>query len=233
MKRVASALLFAGMGLISNLSAKCLKGDCFTGIGVEQTNSFIYAGNYERGVFDGHGALLAAGGISYRGDFMNGVFHGQGIFVDQLNRIGYEGNWARGRFDGYGELRDFDNSKYYGDWVGGVFHGRGIYASGHGSCPTLGQASLKSIEPDLIISGCKYEGDWAHNLPNGRGQLTLYMTKPGSDLVEDNLIFSGNWLEGKPRRGQWTNRSERIHTENNLDFRWQNPAIERWANEKG
>jgi hypothetical protein len=47
------------------------------------------------------GTLRTAEGVLYKGDFMDGKYHGEGTMVQPDGRI-YKGEWAFGKQDGFG-----------------------------------------------------------------------------------------------------------------------------------
>lgn len=92
--------------------------------------------------------IIAAVGMSYRGDFVHGDFTGDGIWLDGDKR--YEGQFINWLFHGKGEYRDADGH-YIGEFKKGVFDGRGVYHR---------------------HTGERYEGDFVAGLYDGRGLHT-------------------------------------------------------------
>jgi hypothetical protein len=66
----------------------------------------------------------------YEGDFVNGVFEGNGRY--NFDGGFYEGRWKSGRYHDDGFLLFADGSSYKGEFVDGVAHGQGEETSADG-----------------------------------------------------------------------------------------------------
>ena len=86
-------------------------------------------------------------GDRYEGEFVNGKFHGKGIYISYTGAK-YEGDFRLGIHDGYGVINFPDGSKHSGEWKNGNRHGRG----------TL-----------LLKDGTRFEGQWTNDIRNGKG----------------------------------------------------------------
>ena len=86
-------------------------------------------------------------GDRYEGEFVNGKFHGKGIYISYTGAK-YEGDFRLGKYDGYGVINFPDGSKHSGEWKNGNRHGKG----------TL-----------LLKDGTRFEGQWTNDIRNGKG----------------------------------------------------------------
>ena len=86
-------------------------------------------GTYYVGEFDDHenycgtGTLIFSKSRFYEGEFLNGYFHGQGIFYHGNEYV--MGEFKDGHVHGYGEAI-FNTGSYKGYWQKNRFHGKGI-----------------------------------------------------------------------------------------------------------
>jgi len=84
----------------------------------------FYEGNFdEDGNYNGFGKLAFSKSRFYEGDFLNGYFHGNGIFYHGDEFV--EGEFKDGHIHGYAEAT-FKNASYKGHWQKNRFHGRGV-----------------------------------------------------------------------------------------------------------
>ena len=68
-------------------------------------NGDIYEGQFLNGLMHGEGVYLyAKTGNKYQGQWFKGKKHGQGIFWNQKRREVYEGSWKDGARCGYGTM---------------------------------------------------------------------------------------------------------------------------------
>ena len=103
-----------------------------------------YSGDFIEGKPEGNGTEVLKSGITYVGQWLNGLYHGQGeLFGVSPNnpelRISYNGNWKEGRRSGKGTLEVPTVGKYVGDWNDGRMEGNGTFSWSNGD---------------------KYEGEW-------------------------------------------------------------------------
>jgi len=72
-----------------------------------------YAGSWEAHTYHGHGQLSdATGALIYRGQWHQGMKHGEGVYFFSQGNIlrSYSGQWVREEFSGQGDLRVLDAS---------------------------------------------------------------------------------------------------------------------------
>ncbi len=71
----------------------------------------LYVGRFQDGFRSGTGTLYteAGGSIIYRGSWLNGLFHGEGLCIERKHQdltIEYEGEFFNGHRHGYGTLKN-------------------------------------------------------------------------------------------------------------------------------
>ncbi|MEW5303896.1 MAG: hypothetical protein WDW36_006546 [Sanguina aurantia] len=134
------------------------------------TDKSEFEGRFERGV-RAEGRWESADGREtydgrYRGEWCEGLRHGQGevqFFVDGTT---YEGQWKADARDGTGTLRTVDGSVYSGEWKADKQHGAGRYR--------------------CAASGETYEGGWEDGVRCGRGNC----------VSGNGDRYSGEWRSG-------------------------------------
>ena len=131
-------------------------------------------------------------GDSYFGQFWCGSAHGRGqckyVYAQRLEgsksasivstHQTYTGHWHAGRREGLGQMVYADNSTYIGYWKQGERSGLGVFTA------TL-QPPSSSVPGGVVTSIFAYEGEWAHDAPNGRGTLRCRA------FTYDGLFVSG------------------------------------------
>ena len=106
----------------------------------------------------------AGGALIYRGDWLNGLFHGQGFCVERQNgnvRITYDGDFHNGLRHGFGTLQNDHN---------------GVTCRGRWHCDKAMNAKWRIMMAD----GCIYSGDV--KVREEKGNLEVWTTFPGSDM---------------------------------------------------
>ena len=87
-----------------------------------------YKGTWANNKENGFGELMLGGmqnkGDKYVGDFLDGAFHGQGIYTF-ANGDRYAGGYVEGKQEGSGTFEWASGKTYHGDWKAGVQHGPG------------------------------------------------------------------------------------------------------------
>lgn len=89
--------------------------------------------------------------LSYQGEWLNDVFHGQGIiFLNDKSKFAkkQEGEFKDGKMNGNGTTYLTTGSKYIGEHKEGKFNGKGAY---------------------YWVDGTRYEGEFENNDKNGKG----------------------------------------------------------------
>lgn len=86
---------------------------------LEKTINLTRKGCIQGNCVDGEGTYVAYDGSRYRGNFQEGLFHGQGIcHFDNGDK--YEGQWFKGLFHGKGTMHFTSGKVIYAQWVNGV-----------------------------------------------------------------------------------------------------------------
>ena len=124
-----------------------------------------YEGEFKNGEFDGEGVYVMHDGSRYAGQFQNGLFHGKGKLTSH-NGITFEGTFKNGKRFGHGELVDpIRKLTYKGEFDDNEYGGFGVLQS-----PTF-----------------TYEGYMKFGEFNGQGKLKQ----------NDGIEYDGNWNMGK------------------------------------
>ena len=133
----------------------------------------IYVGEAENGIPNGKGKIAWENDNYYEGDFLDGSFHGYGIF-HMTDFIHAEGIWSKHNFiDGravYG-----DTMKCSGCEPGAVYEGR------FEQFLCVGKGKI------IRTNGEIYEGEILNGKAHGKGKLTL----------SDGTVIEGAWTNGE------------------------------------
>ena len=68
---------------------------------------------------DGHGVETSPEGVRYEGEWLDGKYHGHGVYTFMGTR--YEGGWSAGERHGLGVETRSDGTRIEGVWMDGVF----------------------------------------------------------------------------------------------------------------
>tara|TARA_Y100001970_G_scaffold222520_1_gene273719 strand:- start:8320 stop:8820 length:501 start_codon:yes stop_codon:yes gene_type:complete len=125
-----------------------MKDELFHGKGFFKDSNFEYVGEFENGIFEGHGEIKYLDGTKYIGDFEKGEESYGTLLMSNGNK--YEGEWKCRTWYGKGNLEFKDihgnKKKYIGYFENGMMHGKG-----------------QITEADGIV----YEGEFINNRKNG------------------------------------------------------------------
>ena len=94
----------------------CIKGDC-----QNQTSIYVwengdkYEGEFVDGLFHGQGTIVYSDGSSYVGEWKDGLFHGQGTGAF-ANESSYTGEFKEGKRNGKGTYIYENGSSWIGEW---------------------------------------------------------------------------------------------------------------------
>ncbi len=127
----------------------------------------MYVGNFVDGLFQGEGTFYYANGDIYTGSWKMNRRHGKGSLKWAETGIEYSGQWKDDRPDGKGTLTYPDGAKYIGEFKDGCLEGQGTFTWADGS---------------------KYKGQWKECKKHGKGIL---YNPDGS--IEHN----GTWEDGE------------------------------------
>ena len=159
----------------------CISGDCQNGVGtlVEKTADGLrrYRGDFVNGKFHGFGKLeLLEKKITYKGNFRNGLKWGRGTEWNGNGDV-YIGQWRNDRRNGQGlqafRVSDWQEDKYTEHWLSrNTEHYQGGFLNDNFD----GQGTYRWSD------GVSYTGGWAANKKHGRGYF-LYPTGMRSDRI--------------------------------------------------
>lgn len=159
----------------------CISGDCQNGVGtlVEETAQGLrrYRGDFVDGKFHGFGKLeLLDRKITYKGNFRNGLKWGRGTEWNAEGNV-YIGQWSNDRRNGLGvqafRVPDWKEDKYTENWLSrNTENFQGTFRNDNFD----GEGTYRW--PD----GVSYTGGWAANKKHGRGYF-LYPTGVRSDRI--------------------------------------------------
>ena len=93
-----------------------------------------------------HGTKESLYGHKYVGEFLNGKFHGQGMFTHEGRK--YVGQYKNHKRHGQGTYTYANGDKYVGEWKKGKKHGQGTYSYANGAVDKGFWKNNKLIEPN-------------------------------------------------------------------------------------
>ena len=146
----------------------CISGDCVNGKGtlVEETERGLrtYRGDFIDGKFHGFGRLtFEKAGETYKGRFMLGKKWGRGTLWDKQGNI-YIGEWRNDRRNGTGlqafNVTDWQEDRYTENWLK---ENTENYYGEFKNDVFFGDGTYRWED------GTKYIGEWAANKKHGRG----------------------------------------------------------------
>ena len=122
-------------------SSECVRGDCENGKGTLELKT-----DFGKGM--------------YRGEFLNGKFHGKGrleIPVSFLEKSIYVGDWDEGIRSGRGTYWNGDGKLYIGQWSGDKRNGHGSYFFGlprweRTNTPSIGSVKIRKITQVISLT---------------------------------------------------------------------------------
>ncbi len=173
LKSLAAAMLVISFSASAQVSSRpeelgCVSGDCVTGKGtlVEETERGLrsYRGDFLNGEFHGYGRLTYFDeGEYYKGRFLNGKKHGRGTLWDKEGNV-YMGEWRNDRRNGMGvqafKVADWSEDKYTETWLR---ENTENYYGEFQNDVFYGEGTYRWAD------GTKYVGSWAANKKHGRG----------------------------------------------------------------
>ena len=162
----------------------CISGDCENGFGtlVAETDRGLvrYRGEFVNGKYHGFGKLeLLDEDLTYKGNFLNGMRNGRGSQWDRENNV-YVGLWRNDRRNGQGlqayKVPDWKEDKYTEAWLSkNTENYQGTFLNDNFD----GQGTYRWAD------GMVYTGGWAANQKHGRG----YFVYPGGLRSDRNFNF--------------------------------------------
>ena len=162
-----------------------------------------YKGNFKNGVYHGQGTYTWSNGEEYIGNWVDGKRSGHGVYTWQEKRKGYylkyDGDFIDNEMTGKGTMYIVGGEKYVGDIKNGIFHGYGVY-----TWPEKRDAR-----------GYKYEGEFRNGEMTGKGKMFFVggsvqsgnfvngsLNGYGEDFLNDGTVLKGIWKDGVLDRPQ-------------------------------
>lgn len=139
-----------------------------------------YDGDWVGGLFHGQGSYRGLSGFTYSGEFIDGVPDGKGT-TTWPNGDRYVGGLHHNMRDGQGIYTFAEGGVYEGQYKNNKFHGQGKYVDAQGNY---------------------YEGQWVDDKPNGDGKL---LAKEGDRGAEYSGFFEGGKFHGEGFLHQYDN----------------------------
>jgi len=180
------------------------------GYGIDIRSDFIYLGEYKDDLPSGKGKMIFKNADYYDGDWKEGKFEGQGRFVLRATGISYHGQFIQGLKDGYGVEERGDGSKYEGHFKEGQKHGKGLYkwAIGERYEGEFVENKMYGNGTYSWNDGTVYVGEWKDNKLYGNGLLIegnggRYLGSFKNDKKEGYGVYT--WNDGWIYRGNWRN----------------------------
>jgi len=160
---------------------------------------------FKKKIPNGFGEYEFSDGTSYKGEWKDGKYHGEGIFSDSAGDDKYKGKWKNGKMHGQGVRIYYDGvqeRKLKGEFKDNSLHGLGSEKtknwkrSGNWKNGKLhGQGTFKNLMGD------KYEGRWKDGNMHGKG-IQNY---------PDGSKYIGNFKEDKRWSGIQYNKNGKIN----------------------
>ncbi len=203
---VAAIVVMAAVALIANWTAvrNELSNLLF---GEVRSNSGVYVGDLQSGVFEGKGTFEFPGGETYSGDWVAGAMNGDGVLHTPLNGE-YVGEFHGGQREGEGTYTWPDGDIYKGKWINDMMQGDGEYTFHDGKIARgvfqKNGLSDGTIDEELEIGTCslRYEqGDPVSLHLSSNGLECVFAIERGEfaklDAVfPDGLKYSGGFSDG-------------------------------------
>jgi hypothetical protein len=150
------------------------------------TSDSLYIGNYANNKRNGQGKLILSDQSYYEGNFIDGLYDGNGYFRNK-NYI-YKGEFSKGKKHGKGKLENLlKKTVYEGEFKNDMKNGYGIEKYNDGSI---------------------YKGSFKNDKKEGMGVLTLKNnSKYEGQFKQDKICGKGifKWNEKKIYNGEWDN----------------------------
>lgn len=135
-------------------------------------NGDCYVGEWLEGKFHGKGIYSWLNGTSYEGQFMAGMPHGSGVFTF-AEGSSYEGNIVTGQMEGEGTYTFSNRDVYKGKFQQDYMWGRGIYLmSGNHQAKYQGSFQMDKFYGQGTITKqglVVYEGEFKYGMYHGEG----------------------------------------------------------------
>lgn len=175
----------------------CVDGDCINGIGrMEWSNGMSYAGQFKEGISHGTGTLKN-GTLTYSGTWKLGFLWGNGK-LNVPNQYDYDGEFLMGKRAGTGKAIFANKTSYVGAWSGDLMEGKGTFyfSSNYYYTGQMRQNNINGF--GRLTSPQGYvEGSFKNGKPHGFAKQFVNTSK---------TTLEGNWVDGK-KQGTFTSYS--------------------------
>jgi hypothetical protein len=142
----------------------------------------------------GFGELTFENGGSYRGHFLDDLYHGPGLWTNVKGDTS-EGYWVKGERTGVFESKFINGDVRLGDWLCGKMHGSGSlkYANGNNLLTANWVNGVQTGHAHMVYKGGgEFVGEMFGAVRSGFGTMKY---KGGR---KDGNVFTGNWLDDRP-----------------------------------
>ena len=158
---------------------------------------------------EGLGKMSYTDGSSYQGNWSNGAWNGEGLYVNGKDSV--YGLWANGKVQGDVIYRT-SSLFFEGAFMDNSPIGEGILALSDGSFYSgIWLDGKRQGNGDMIFSnGDSYMGEWSDNKFNGFG-IYKYVT--------ENATYQGNWVDGF-QHGEGLYKSPQFYYNGQWDKGW-------------
>lgn len=185
----------------------------------ESFDTLEFEGRLDNGKAKEHGEEhYENGGIKYVGDYVDGLYEGEGILYYEDGSVCYSGSFAAGVYEGAGKYTDENGDVYAGTFTGGVITGSGtltksgkLYYSGYFADGVIsgdgkiyyadGGVKLAGTFADGVVNGSameyyedgtlKYSGMFSAGLYSGEGVLYFESGKKQYSGAFELGVYSG------------------------------------------
>ncbi len=177
-----------GIFLSIQLSAQCLQGDCWDGIG-----TFLYPsgakfeGEFKNGKINGFGTLYFSKGDVYEGEWVDHYREGRGKMTFKNGNV-YVGGFKKSVISGQGTMNYYNGDRYTGNFENSQPWGLGNYFfySGEKYEGNFVDGKFDGKGTMFYKDGSQYQGNWKENQKHGEGTFT----------DTEGLAQTGNWIDG-------------------------------------
>lgn len=176
---------------------------------VQFSNTLLYKGTWEKGVFHGYGELTYKNGSRFLGQFQKGNRHGMGKYTSSSGYI-YDGEWMFGRPTGKCKITYKNGDEYEGFSLNGLRHGKGKLYENESQRTYHGYWQNDKIFGDIVIEANEwlFKGKMPDRCGRTSGEL-FYKNGTSYSGHLENFKRSGPGLYvgkfGEKIKGNWIN----------------------------
>lgn len=122
------------------------------GLGIEETEDYIYEGYFDGDCLHGKGKLLYKKfGDKYEGEFCKGLLEGKGVYTWK-NKETYSGVFLKGKMHGFGVYKWPNGREFFGEYCENMKHGKGEFHWKSGKILKCTYDSGKPIGTGILIN---------------------------------------------------------------------------------